>query len=421
MDAQNKGEFGAKPPARPDFVERAGMGFPEFIALIALLSSIVALSIDIMLPVLPQIGNTYAVSVANDRQAILVVFMLGFGLAQIIFGPLSDRFGRKIVLISGVVFYGLSSAAAAIADSFTLLLVLRVTQGIGAAAVRIVVNAIVRDCFGGREMARVMSYSFMVFMIVPIIAPALGQWIAVLLSWQWIFVLLGIAACGLAVWTAQRLDETLPRSERLPFSMRAVGHAFSEVISNRQAMGYATAATLCVGSLFSFIVSAQQIFSAIYDLGDWFPYVFASVAGLMALLNFANGNLVRRLGMRFISHSALITFATLGTTLLVITLIGQPPFWLAFLLLGTNIAAFALVPANFNSLAMEPLGHVAGTASSVIGVITFTGGAILGGIVGHAFDGTLIPLAIGFTGFAWIALAIVLWTERGRLFARPAD
>ena len=421
MDAQNKGKFGAEPFQRPYFVERAGLRFPEFIILIAALSSIVALSIDIMLPVLPQIGNTYAVSVANDRQAILVVFLLGFGLAQIVFGPLSDRFGRKIVLICGVVFYGLSSLTAAIADSFTLLLVLRVKQGIGAAAVRIVVNAIVRDCFGGREMARVMSYSFMVFMIVPVIAPALGQWIAVLLSWRWIFVLLGLTACALALWTAQRLDETLLQHERLPFSMQAVGQAFSEVVSNRQAMGYATSATLCVGSLFSFIVSAQQIFSTIYDLGEWFPYAFASVAVFMALLNFANGNLVRRLGMHFISHSALLAFTTLGTSLLAITLIGQPPFWLAFLLLGTNIGAFALVPANFNSLAMEPLGHVAGTASSVIGVITFTGGAILGGIVGHAFDGTLVPLAIGFTGFAWVALAIVLWTERGRLFARPSE
>ncbi len=420
MDARNQGDFGSGSFQQPEFVDRAGMRFPEFIVLIAALSSIVALSIDIMLPVLPQIGNSYAVTVENDRQAVLVLFMLGFGLAQIVFGPLSDRFGRKIVLISGVVFYGLSSVLAAVADSFTLLLLLRVTQGIGAAAVRIVVIAIVRDCFGGREMARVMSYSYMIFMIVPIIAPALGQSIANLLSWHWIFVLLGVASCALAIWAVVRLEETLLPEQRLPFSMRAVGHAFFEVMSNRQAMGYTLSATLCVGSLLSFIVSAQQIFSTIYDLGDWFPYVFALVAGFMAVLSFANGGLVRRLGMRFISHSALIVFVILGTTLLVVTLIQQPPFWLAFLLLGTNIGAFALVPPNFNSLAMEPMGHIAGTASSVIGVITFTGGALLGGLVGNAFDGTLIPLAIAFAGFAWAGLAIVLWTERGRLFTRPA-
>lgn len=423
MDAQNKdgSEVAESSGVPPDFVKLAGIGFPEFILLVAALSSLVALSIDIMLPVLPQIGNTYAITAANDRQAVLVLFMLGFGLAQIVFGPLSDRFGRNKVLIPGVVFYALSSFAAAFADNFTLLLVFRVAQGIGAAAVRIVIIAIVRDCFGGRDMARVMSYSYMVFMIVPIIAPAFGQWIAAFSAWQWIFILLGVSGCLMAIWSILRLQETLPQEQRLPLSFKAVAFAFSQVVSNRQAMGYATAATLCIGCLLSFIISAQQIFSSIYDLGDWFPYAFALVAGCMAVLSFANGHLVRRLGMRAIAHSALLVFVALGTILLLVTLIGQPPFWLAFLLLGANISAFALVPANFNALAMEPLGHVAGTASSVLGVITFTGGAILGALVGHAFNGTLIPLAAAFALFAWTAFGIVFWTERGKLFARPTD
>lgn len=423
MDAQNKdGNTIAAPAGDPsNFVKRAGIGFPEFILLVAALSSIVALSIDIMLPVLPQIGNTYAITIANDRQAVLVLFMLGFGLAQIVFGPLSDRFGRNRVLIPGIVFYALSSFAAAFADSFTLLLVLRVAQGVGAAAVRIVIIAIVRDCFGGREMARVMSYSYMVFMIVPIIAPAFGQWIAAFASWQWIFILLGTSGCLMAAWSILRLRETLPQEKRMPLSFKAVGHALSQVLSNRQAMGYAMAATLCIGCMLSFIISAQQIFSSIYDLGDWFPYAFALVAGCMAVLSFANGHLVRRLGMRAIAHSALLVLTALGSILLLVTLIGQPPFWLAFLLLGANISAFALVPANFNALAMEPLGHVAGTASSVLGVITFTGGAILGALVGLAFNGTLIPLAAAFALFGWTAVGIVYWTERGNLFSRSAD
>jgi len=423
MDAQNKdGAAMAEISGDPSkFVARAGMPFPEFILLVAALSSLVALSIDIMLPVLPQIGATYAITVANDRQAVLVLFMLGFGLAQIAFGPLSDRFGRNRILIPGIIFYALSSFAAAFAENFTLLLVFRVAQGIGAAAVRIVIYAIVRDCFGGRDMARVMSYSYMVFMIVPIIAPAFGQWIAAFSSWQWIFILLGSSGCLMAIWSILRLRETLPQTQRLPLSFKAVGHAFSEVMSNRQAMGYATATTLCIGCMLSFIISAQQIFSSIYDLGDWFPYAFALVAGFMALLSFANGHLVRRLGMRPIAHSALLVFAALGTTLFFVTLAGQPPFWLAFVLIGANISAFALVPANFNALAMEPLGHVAGTASSILGVITFTGGAILGALVGNAFNDTLVPLAAAFALFAWAACAIVLWTERGRFFRRPTE
>lgn len=426
MDAQKKdghasaaatGTSASDKPA--NFVKRAGIGFPEFILLVAALTSFVALSIDIMLPVLPQIGATYAITVANERQAVLVLFMLGFGLAQIVFGPLSDRFGRNRVLIPGVIFYALSSFAAAFADNFTLLLVFRVAQGIGAAAVRIVVNAIVRDCFGGRDMARVMSYSYMVFMIVPIIAPAFGQWIAAYSSWQWIFILLGTSGCLMAIWCILRLAETLPPERRLPLSFKAIGFAFTEVVSNRQAMGYAAATTLCVGCMLSFIISAQQIFSTIYDLGEWFPYAFAGVAGCMALLSFANGHLVRRLGMRPIAHSALLVLTALGSILLLVTLAGQPPFWLAFLLLGANISAFALVPANFNALAMEPLGHVAGTASSLLGVITFTGGAGLGALVGHAFNDTLVPLAAAFALFAWTASGIVLWTERGKLFQRP--
>ena len=403
------------------FVTDADMGFTEFIFFVAVLSSVVALSIDIMLPVLPQISDTYALVQDNNRQAVLVMFMLGFGLAQIVFGPLSDRYGRKTILLPGVAIYALASIAAAVADSFALLLAFRVIQGIGAAAVRIVIIAIVRDCFGGREMARVMSYSFMVFMIVPIVAPALGQWIALAASWQWIFILLGVSGALMAAWAATRLKETLTLENRLPLSFSAFGSAFSEVLSNRQAMGYSIATTLCVGCMFAFIISAQQIFSTIYDLGFWFPYAFATVAGFMAILSFANGHFVRRLGIRAISHSALLIFTLLGTLLLVIAFFGTPPFWVAYLMLGLNIGAFALIPANFNALAMEPLGHVAGTASSVLGVITFTGGAVLGALVGQAFDGTLVPIALAFTLFSWAALSITFWTERGTLFAQSGS
>ncbi|MCP4317642.1 MAG: multidrug effflux MFS transporter [Hyphomicrobiales bacterium] len=397
------------------------MGFVEFIALIAALSSIVALSIDIMLPALPQIGNSFAITDDNDRQAVLIVFMLGFGCAQILFGPISDRFGRKAILIPAILFYAIAAVADAFAESYTVLLLLRLAQGVGAAAFRIVVNAIVRDCFGGREMARVMSYTFTVFMIVPIVAPALGQWIVSVSSWQWIFIFLGVAGLLLALWSGFRLRETLPREERLPLSFSAIGNAFKEILSNRLAMGYTLSATLCFGGLFAFIVSAQQVFQNVYDLGHLFAIAFALNAGVMAVLNFTNGIFVRKVGMRLISHSALIAFATLGTILFVISLAGTPPFLVAYLLLAAIAGAFGLVPPNFNALAMEPLGHIAGTASSVMGVISFTGGAVLGAIVGQAFDGTLVPLAFGYALFGWLAVAIILWTEKGKLFVRPEE
>ena len=371
------------------FVDRAGIGFGEFIFLIAALSSIVGLSIDIMLPVLPLIGDSFAVTNENDRQAIIVVFMLGFGGAQIFFGPLSDRYGRNIILIPAILFYAGASVAAIFADSFTVLLALRLAQGVGAAAVRIVVMAIVRDCFAGRDMARVMSYTFTIFMIVPVVAPALGQWISNIASWQWIFLVLGFAGMALAAWSGLR-------------------------------MGYTLGATLCFSGLIAFVVSAQQIFQSMYDLGQWFAFAFALNAAVMAVLNIANGAIVRTVGMRLISHSALIAFALLGTLLLLISLAGQPPFWVSYVLLAAIVGAFGLVPGNFNALAMEPLGHIAGTASSVLGVITFTVGAVLGGLVGQAYNGTLIPLAAGLALFGWLALAIVLWTEKGKLFVNPA-
>ena len=342
------------------FVDRAGIGFGEFIFLIAALSSIVGLSIDIMLPVLPLIGDSFAVTNENDRQAIIVVFMLGFGGAQIFFGPLS------------------------------VLLALRLAQGVGAAAVRIVVMAIVRDCFAGRDMARVMSYTFTIFMIVPVVAPALGQWISNIASWQWIFLVLGFAGMALAAWSGLRIKETLRPDERQPLSFAGVGNAFMEIMKNRLAMGYTLGATLCFSGLIAFVVSAQQIFQSMYDLGQWFAFAFALNAAVMAVLNIANGAIVRTVGMRLISHSALIAFALLGTLLLLISLAGQPPFWVSYVLLAAIVGAFGLVPGNFNALAMEPLGHIAGTASSVLGVITFTVGAVLGGLVGQAYNGTLI-------------------------------
>ena len=217
-----------------------------------------------------------------------------------------------------------------------------------------------------------------------------------------------------------RLNETLSADERLPLSFAAIGHAFREILTNRLAMGYTAASTLCFGGLFAFIVSAQQVFQSIYGLEELFALAFALNAGVMAVLTFTNGFFVRRLGMRLISHSALIAFASLGTLLLVISLAGTPPFWLAYVLLAAIAGAFGLVPPNCNALAMEPLGHIAGTASSVMGVISFTGGAVLGAIVGQAFDGTLVPLAFAFALFGWLAVAIILWTERGKLFVRPA-
>jgi MFS transporter, DHA1 family, multidrug resistance protein len=403
----------------PQTVGKAGIGMVEFIALMAALTSIVALSIDVMLPALPAIGEALGVAEANDRQAVITVFALGFGLSQLAFGPLSDRFGRLPILMPGLAFYAIASVAVVFVNDFSALLLLRLAQGIGAAAVRIVVSAIVRDCFEGRDMAHVMSYVFTAFMIVPILAPAMGQVILAVAEWHWIFAVLGFASMALYLWTKGRLGETLPPADRRSLSLRAIGQAFGDVFRSRLALGYTFATLLFFGALFSFIVSIQQIYEDIYGLGNYFALAFAANAVGMAITSLANGRYVRKYGMRLIAHGALIVFILAGTALLVIALFGQPPFLVTNGLIALGMFAFGLIANNFNSIAMEPLGHIAGTASSVIGVISFTGGAILGGMVGQAFNGTVIPLAAAFSGFGLLALFVVLWTEKGKLFRRP--
>lgn len=411
---------GATPGASPEPL-KAGIGMREFIVLIAALTSIVAFSIDSMLPALPVIGDDFGLANQNDRQFVLIAFVLAFGPAQLVFGPIADRFGRKPILLGGLGFFVLASFGAAITESWWALLACRAAQGIGASAVRITTQAIVRDCFAGREMARVMSYVFTVFMLVPIVAPAMGQAIVAVTDWHWLFAVLGLAGAALAAWAGMRIDETLPVSARRPLDARSIVAAFREILTNRIALGYTLAVTLFFGGLFSFIVSIQQIIEVVYGLGEWLAVIFAFSASAMAVASLGNASLVRQLGMRRISHGALISFTTLGALLLVLGLLTVPPFWLTIGLISLIMMSFGFVAGNFNALAMEPLGHVAGAASSVLGTISFTGGAVLGTLTGQAFNGTIVPLAFAYFLFGAVGVAIVLITERGRLFAAQHD
>lgn len=396
------------------------IGTREFIVLIAALTSIIALAIDSMLPALPAISADFALTNPNDRQLVITAFVLSFGPAQLIFGPLSDSIGRRRVLMAGVIVFSLASLAAVFATSFEQLLLARIVQGISAAAVRVSSNAIVRDCFSGRAMARIMSYVFTVFILVPIAAPALGQAVLWVADWHFIFLTLCIATAALSVWYWLRLEETLPPARRQKASVATLWMAVKEILTNRIALGYTFAVTLFFGGLFSFVVSIQQIIEVVYGMQDWFAAIFAITSTFIGAASLTNANLVRTYGMRRISHLALLCFTVFGGVLLTISFFTTPPLWLAILLIGLIMGCFGFIAGNFNALAMEPLGHIAGAASSVLGTISFTGGALLGAMVGQMFDGTLVPLASAYTGFGIIGLGIVLITERGRLF-QPGD
>lgn len=393
-----------------------GPGFPEFVSLIAMMMALNALAIDAMLPALPAIGTALGVVTENSRQWVITAYLLGFGVAQIIYGPLADRYGRKPILMVGLSLYVLFSVLAAFAPTFETLILARIGSGIGAAALRVLAVSIVRDRYSGRTMARVMSLSFLVFLGVPILAPTLGQLILHVALWRWIFGVLALAGGGFMIWSATRLPETLHPEDRLPIRIDRIAAAFRVALTSRRAMGYTLAMTAITGALFGFINSAQQIFFDVFDEPALFTTLFGLMASGIAVASLLNARLVERLGSRLISHSALLGFITMGTIHSIVTLSGHETIWTFAVLQGLTMFCFGLIAGNFGSMAMEPMGHIAGTASSVQGFISTTGGSTAGFLIGQQFNGSVAPLAMGVTGCGVLALAAVLFAERGHLF-----
>lgn len=389
---------------------------PEFIALMAALMALNALAIDVMLPALPYMGEALGISHENERQFVISAYMIGMGVAQLAFGPLTDRFGRRAPLLAGMGIYVVAVLIAAFAPSFTMLLVLRFIQGMGAASVRVITTAVVRDRYSGREMAEVMSLVFMVFMAIPVLAPSIGQVLLLTGPWQTIFIFMGALAFGFWLWTFFRLPETLPLDKRRPLSLKGVTDGFRIVFTNRVAISYGMAGTFLFGALFGFISSSQQIYVDMYGLGVYFPLAFAAMAGLMAISSFTNSRVVKRLGMRRLSHGAMLTFTVGSGVWLAFAISGFLPLWLFFGLLCIIMFSFGWSASNMNSLSMEPLGAVAGTAASVFGFIQTVGGALIGGYIGQLFNGTTIPVAAGYFSMGVLALVCILVAERGRLF-----
>lgn len=391
-------------------------GFGEFVAMIAALMAMTALAIDSMLPALPDIGASFGVANDNDRQWVIAIFLFGFGVMQLAFGTLSDRFGRKPVLAWGYALYVLFTLGCAISQSFEMLLAARFMSGAALAVSRSLAVAIVRDRFAGRQMARVMSLAFIVFMAAPILAPGVGQLILFVAPWRWIFFALAIAGAAVMLWVGLRLPETLAPEHRLPLSWRRLGAAWRRAASERFSIGYTLALTMLQGALFGFITSAQQVFFDVFRHPLWFTPVFACIAGTMAFANWQNSRIVVRLGTRFVSHSALIGYIGFAALHLFVAASGWETIYSFALLQALTMGCFGLASANFGAMAMENMGAVAGSASSVQGFVALCGAAAIGISIGQAFDGSVVPLVAGFLICGILALAIVFITERRRLF-----
>lgn len=387
----------------------------EFIALMAMLFATIAVSIDAMLPALPEIGAELSPANLNQAQLILTSFVMGMGVGTFFTGPLSDAFGRKPVMIGGAALYILAAAAAWAAPSLEMMLISRVVMGLGAAGPRVVAMAMIRDIYGGRDMARILSIVMMIFSLAPAVAPTVGHYIIEAFGWRAIFVVL-IGFCVTAtLWLAARQPETLVVEKRRPLNVKAMIAATIEVFSIRTTRLSIMIQTLTYGALFSSLSSTQQIFDITYGQGDVFHLWFAVIAVIAASASLLNAKFVGRLGMRAIIRATFMAQIVLSSALVIVSLTGGP-YWLTFgMFIIWTIGVFmqaGLTIGNLNALAMEPVGHIAGLAASIISALSTVGAVLIAAPIGLAFNGTPLPMAAGTLACVIVALWLTTKIKR---------
>lgn len=388
----------------------------EFIIMMAFIISMVALSIDIILPAMGLIADDLALADTNDVQLVITLLFLGFACGQFFVGPLSDSFGRKPVILWSFLIFFIGCALAIWSPSFEVLLLGRFLQGIGLAGPRIISNAIIRDLYVGRGMAKVMSVIMMLFILVPMVAPALGQGVIVLFHWRMIFVLLLIAGGSAALWFGMRQAETLVMDKRKPFNIATIWFGIKSVFRNRVALGYTIAMGFIFGPFLGYLSVAQKVFQETYTTGTLFALYFAMAAFAIGVASLINSQLVERFGMVYLSKRALISVVVLSAVGLGVTLSfdGIPPFWMFMIWLNLIFFSIGIIFGNLNALAMEPLGHIAGLGAAMVGSISTLMSLPVAWFIGDHFDGTLSTLMIGFLFAGVGTLTAFLWATAAR-------
>ena len=389
-------------------------GFAEFVVLMALIISLVALSIDAMLPALPEIATELAFERPNDSQFIISMLFVGMGFGQIVFGPLSDSIGRKPAINIGFVVFIFGCLVSIFARDFNDMMLGRLLQGLGAAGPRVVATALVRDCYEGREMARVMSFVMTIFILVPVIAPAIGQIIITYSDWHSIFILFLVLAFVALTWFSIRQPETLPKDRRIRFSVTRMISDIKAIVSIPAAIGYTVTMGLIFGAFVGYLSSSQQIFQVQYALGNQFPLYFGVLATSIGLASLVNTQMVMRFGMRRLSYTAMISIAVLSSAFILIVLYyqGHPPLSMLMAYLLGVFFFMGILFGNLNALAMEPLGHIAGLGAAVVGSVSTLIAVGFGVLIAAAYDGTILPLVIGFTLLSIACLVSMYWTEK---------
>ena len=387
----------------------------ELIWMMAMLMALQAFGIDAILPALDELAADLGAP-GNDRQFVIGIYLLAAGLGALVPGALADRFGRRPVLLAAIGAYVVLSLGSALAPSFDALIAVRAAQGFFGAGIIALPPAIIRDRVGGDRMARLMSLIFVIFLLTPAIAPSIGEVILWFRDWRWVFGAMAVQGVAIGLWVALRLPESLSPEHRQPVRLRPIVSNMARALGRRDTLGYVFGSAFVFGGLFGFINSSQQLIGESFGAGARFPLIFGICAGAMALCNWFNSRIVERFGARRVGHSALVAFIAVSTAQVAFAWSGTETLWSFVPLMAANMALLGFVGTNFGSIAMNPFFAIAGAASSAHGAVRMTTAALFGGAIGYAYDGTARPLATALLVGGVVSLALVTWSERGRLF-----
>lgn len=389
----------------------------EFIILMGLMTALIALSIDAVMPAFPAMAADFHVAHDNSIQLVITGLFLGLSIGTLFFGPLSDIMGRKRPVIIGLFIYFLGSLLIIQSHTIDLLMVGRILQGFGLAAPRTASIALTRDLYQGDAMARVMSFIMMVFIMVPVIAPSIGQAILLITGWRSLFSIFMVIALICLLWFIIRQPETLTPEKRQPFSVERITYAFKEVIGNRQALGYTLAAGLISGAFMGYLSLAQPIFQDEYHMGKSFPLFFASLAISIGLASFFNGRLVFRYGAKNMVRYGGYALTLSASIFLAVAWInnGQPSLWILVVFMAVILFSTGIMFGNLNALAMEPIGHVAGMGAAIVGACSLFMGVILSVVIEQMYHNTITPLIIGFAVLGLSTIITMQWANSNHL------
>ena len=381
----------------------------EFIALMASLMSIVALSIDALLPALPDIGNHLGVVDANDNQLLITMIFLGIGFGQLLFGPLSDSFGRKPIVYIGFSLFIIASIICVTTKNFEIMVIGRILQGVGLSSPRSIALSMIRDMFSGDYMAKVMSIIVMFFILVPVVAPTLGQWLIILFNWQSIFYFNLIFGVLVMIWFGLRQNETLPKEKRIKFSSHLFVDGVKEFLKYKEAVAFTFVSGFITGSFMVYLSTSQQIFQEQYDLAEMFPYIFASLAISVGFATYLNSRFVERYGMWRMAFTAAIAYSVVSILYVILFISGNNPSIVVLLgFLALQFFAVGFLFGNLRAIAMEPLGHIAGIGAAINGFVSTVMAVPIANYIGSFVSNSVLPLFIGFSIFGILSVFVFL-------------